>query len=176
MKLPGFLRGLAGRDGLPENFPGTLEPDERVLAVASLTTPDRHLVATSLGLWLPTDDGVRRLGWHLVSKASWKNSTLVLLEATESEEVDGAVLLIDDDPVRWRIADPGRLPEVVHARVEGSIKSRHHRELPGGGAWFVQRKVAGRDGMVLQVRPDPGTDLDAVRRVAASVARAAGLS
>jgi hypothetical protein len=98
------------------------------------------------------------------------------LEATESEEVDGAVLLIDKTPVRWRIADPGRLPEVVHARVEGSIKSRHHRELPGGGAWFVQRKVAGRDGILLQVRPDPGTDLDAVRRVAGSVARTLGRS
>jgi hypothetical protein len=176
VKLPGFLHKLAGRDGLPDGFPGTLETDERVLAVATLTTPDRHLVATSLGLWLPTDDGVRRIGWHLVSKASWKNSTLVLLEATESEEVDGAVLLIDKTPVRWRIADPGRLPEVVHARVEGSIKSRHHRELPGGGAWFVQRKVAGRDGMLLQVRPDPGTDPDAVRRVAGSVARTLGLA
>jgi hypothetical protein len=175
MKLPGFLSKLAGRDGLPDGFAGTLEPDERVLAVASLTTPGRHLVATSLGLWLPTDDhAARRVGWHLVSKASWKNSTLVLLEATESEEVDGAVLLTDLHPARYRLADAGRLPEVVHARVEGSIKSRHHRELPGGGAWFVQRKVAGRDGMVLQVRPDPGTDLDAVRRVAGSVARTLG--
>jgi hypothetical protein len=176
VKLPGFLHKLAGRDGLPEGFAGTLETDERVLAVATLTAPDQHLVATSLGLWLPTDDGPRRLGWHLVSKASWQNSTLVLLEATESEEVDGAVLLTDKTPVRWRIADPGRLPEVVHARVEGSIKSRHHRELPGGGAWFVQRKVAGRDGILLQVRPDPGTDLDAVRRVAGSVARTLGRS
>jgi hypothetical protein len=180
MKLPGFLRKLAGRDGLPDGFPGSLEPDEHVLAVAALTSPGRHLVATSLGLWLPTDDpddlAVRRVGWHLVSKASWQNSTLVLLEATESEEVDGAVLLTDKAPVRWRIADPGRLPEVVRARVEGSIKSRHHRELPGGGAWFVQRKIAGRDGMSLQVRPDPGTDLDAVRRVAGSVARTLGRS
>jgi hypothetical protein len=175
MKLPGFLAKLTGRDGLPDGFAGTLDVDERVLAVATLTAPGRHLVGTSLGLWLPTDDPdtitARRLGWHLVSKASWQNSTLVLIEAVESEEVEGAVLLSDLDPVRFRLADPGRLPEVVHARVEGSIKSRHHRELPGGGAWFVQRKVFGRDGMLLQVRPDPGTDLDAVRRVAGSVAR-----
>ena len=57
-----------------------------------------------------------------------------------------------------------------HRAATGSIKSRHHRDLPGGGAWFVQRAVAGRDGVVLQVRADPGTDADAVRRVAAGVA------
>jgi hypothetical protein len=63
------------------------------------------------------------------------------------------------------------VPELVHQRVTGSIRTRHHRDLPGGGAWFVQRRVAGRDGVVLQVRPDPGTDLDLVRALAADVAR-----
>jgi hypothetical protein len=58
----------------------------------------------------------------------------------------------------------------VHRRVTGSIRSTQHRELPGGGAWFVQRKVPGRDGIVLQVRADPGTDADTVRRLAAEVA------
>ena len=57
------------------------------------------------------------------------------------------------------------------ARVEASIRSRHHRDLPGGGAWFVQRKVPGRDGTVLQARPDPGTDPAVVARVAAEVVR-----
>ncbi len=174
MKLPKLLRGFSGRDGLPDGFAGPLDPDERVLAVASVVGGDRHLVATSVGLWLPTGDGVRRVGWHLVSRASWKAGTLVLVEADETEQVDGAVVLADRGPTRWRIGDAGRLPEVVHARVEGSIRSRHHRELPGGGAWFVQRKVAGRDGIVLQVRPDPGTDADAVRSVTAQVARTLG--
>jgi hypothetical protein len=59
--------------------------------------------------------------------------------------------------------------------VEGSIKSRHRRELPGGGAWFVQRKISGRDGTVLQVRPDPGTDEAVVRQVAGDVAKSLGL-
>jgi hypothetical protein len=170
MKLPGLLRRLVG-GGLPDGFAGTLDTDERVLAVAPVAGRDAHLVATSVGLWLPTDDGARRLGWHLVSKASWKNSTLVLVEATQTAEIDGAVLLADLEPVQLRLAQPGRLPQVVHERVEGSIRSRHHRDLPGGGAWFVQRKIPGRDGIVLQVRPDPGTDPDAVRRVAGAVAR-----
>jgi len=174
VKLPNLLRRLAGRDGLPDGFAGTLDPDERVLGVATLQGGDRHLVATSVGLWLPTDDGHRRLGWHLVSKATWQAGSFVLVEAVEAEEVDGAVLLSDRPAVRLRIAEPGRLPEVVRARVEGSIRSRHHRDLPGGGAWFVQRKIAGQDGMVLQVRPDPGTDLDAVRAVAGAVARTVG--
>jgi hypothetical protein len=34
----------------------------------------------------------------------------------------------------------------------------------------VQRKVPGQDGIVLQVRPDAGTDENAVRTVAAEVA------
>jgi hypothetical protein len=54
--------------------------------------------------------------------------------------------------------------------VTGSIRSRHHRELPGGGAWFVQRKVPGRDGILLQVRPDDGADRAAVSKIAAEVA------
>jgi hypothetical protein len=62
----------------------------------------------------------------------------------------------------------------VHARVEGSIRSRHHRDLPGGGAWFVQRKVPGRDGTVLQARPDAGTDPALVAQVAADVVRSLG--
>jgi hypothetical protein len=84
------------------------------------------------------------------------------------------VLLADRPVRRLRLVDPGKVPEVVHARVEGSIRSRHHRDLPGGGAWFVQRKVPGRDGTMLQVRPDPGTDHAVVMQVAADVVRTLG--
>jgi hypothetical protein len=34
--------------------------------------------------------------------------------------------------------------------------------------------VPGRDGVVLQVRPDPGTDPELVRRLAADVVRSLG--
>lgn len=173
-----FLRRLLGRDELPDDVAGRLAPDENVLATATLADGGR-LVVTSLGLWLPGDDGARLLGWHLVSRAGWKNGALTVVEAREDETVGGAVILADLPPLRLRLGEPGRVPEVVHARVEGSIRSRHHRELPGssadaagGGAWFVQRKVPGRDGIVLQVRPDPGTDPAALRQVVADVARA----
>ena len=173
MNLLVAVRKLLGRDELPAGFSGKLDADERVLATAAIVGGG-HLVVTSVGIWLPTADGVRRLGWHLVSKASWQNGALTLVEAEEREDVGGVVLLADLPPQRLRLAEPGRVPEAVHARVEGSIRSRHHRDLPGGGAWFVQRKIAGRDGTVLQVRPDPGTDLAVVRQVAGDVARTLG--
>jgi hypothetical protein len=148
------LRRLFGRlvDALPVDFAGTLAADEHVLGVAELADGG-HVVATSFGLWLPDGDSTRRVGWHLISKATWENSWLAVIEADEVDSVEGAVLL------------------VVHRRVTGSIKSRHHRDLPGGGAWVVQRSVAGRDGIVLQVRADPGTDLTVVYSLAAQVAR-----
>ncbi|OZM79101.1 hypothetical protein [Pseudonocardia sp. MH-G8] len=173
--MRGLWRKLLGREEVPAEVAGRLAPDERVLATAELGA-GRHLVVTSLGMWLPADDGPRLLGWHLVSKAGWQGGTLTLVEAQEIETLGGAVLITDLPPQRLRLTGPGRVPESVQARVEGSIRSRHHRELPGGGAWFVQRKVPGRDGVVLQVRPDPGTDEAAVRQVAADVARSLGLS
>jgi hypothetical protein len=174
VSLRALLRRLLGGDGLPEGFPGQLDADERVLATA-LTPDGAALVVTSRGLWMPEGDGgpaVRRLDWHLVSRAVWKGGALSVVEAAEIEELDGAVLLADRPVRRFRLADPGRVPEVVHARVEGSILSRHHRELPGGGAWFVQRRISGRDGAVLQVRPDAGTDAAVVATLALDVARA----
>jgi hypothetical protein len=156
-------------DGTPPDFTGTLEADESVASAAELRAGG-HLVATSLGLWVPTDDGPRRIGWHLLSKVTWSDGELVVIEADEVGEAGDAVLLKDRAPSRYALVDPGRLPQAVHRRVTGSIRSRHHRDLPGGGAWFVQRKVPGRDGIVLQVRADPGTDQDSVRAVAAEVA------
>jgi hypothetical protein len=159
---------IAG-DGTPADFTGSLEQEESVASVASCRAGG-YLVATSLGLWVPTDDGPRRIGWHLVSKVTWGNDELVVIEAEEVGEAGDAVLLKDLPPRRYPLVDAGKLPKAVHQRVTGSIRSRHHRDLPGGGAWFVQRKVPGRDGVVLQVRADPGTDQDAVRSLAAEVA------
>lgn len=156
-------------DGTPPGFTGTLDAEEAVVGAAECRTGG-HLVATSLGLWVPTDDGPRRVGWHLISKVTWGNGELVVIAADETGSAGDAVLLADRPPRRYALVEPGKLPHAVHRRVTESIRSRHHRDLPGGGAWFVQRKVPGRDGIVLQVRPDPGTDADAVRAVATEVA------
>jgi hypothetical protein len=173
-----LFRKLLGREEVPADVARRLADDERVLAVATLRADEggdeTHLVVTSYGLWLPGDEGARLVGWHLVSKATWGGGALAVVEAEETETIGGAVLLTDLPPRRLRLADPGRVPETVHARVEASIRSRHRRDLPGGGAWFVQRKVPGRDGIVLQVRPDPGTDVAVVRQVVADVERTLG--
>lgn len=159
---------LNGTDVLPIGFSGTLRPDEQILAVAHGS--GGSLVATSEGLWVPAGETTRRVGWHLLSRASWSDDALHLVEAEESGTAGSAVLLSDHAPQRFALSAPGRLPEVVHARVTGSIRSSHHRELPGGGAWFVQRKVPGQDGVVLQVRADRGTDREVLVEYASEVA------
>lgn len=165
------------RSRVPADVAGLLGPDEHVLAHAPVVSGG-HVVATSHGLWLPAESGPRRVGWDAISKAAWQGGALLVVESRPTDTLDDDPTLIDtviieDLPgVRIRLAEPGRIPQVVHERVEASIRSRHHRDLPGGGAWFVQRKVAGRGGFVLQVRPDPGTDAAAVRQVAAAVTAA----
>ncbi|OLF08505.1 hypothetical protein BLA60_23120 [Actinophytocola xinjiangensis] len=162
-----FRRFFGG--GVPAELDGVLASEEHVVATAGLR-PSGFLYASSLGLWVPAQEGQRRVGWHLISKVTWGNGVLEVVEARESGTAGDAVLLADERPVRYQLERPNKLPDVVHNRVNGSIRSRHRRDLPGGGVWFVQRKVPGRDGIVLQVRPDPGSDEEAVRRVAAEVA------
>lgn len=163
-----LLARLRGREELPAGFSGVLAAGERVLAVAALD-PRGHVVVTTLGVWVPEVDSYRRIGWQWVSKATWDPGTLVLTEAVPEGTAGEAVLLADCSPRRYALPEPGRVPEVVQARVTGSIRTSQHRALAGGGAWFVQRKLPGEDGIVLQVRPDRDADPDAVRRVAAEV-------
>ena len=63
-----------------------------VLGVADLAAGE-YLVATSFGLWLPDNDGVRRIGWHLISKAVWDRSSLLLTEAVSTGTAGETVLL-----------------------------------------------------------------------------------
>ena len=163
------FRRLLRRPTLPEGV--VLDADEHVLATAGVAGGGQ-VVATSRALWLPGPGAhPERLSWHLISKATWEGGALKIVPAREIETVTGAVLIADEPARRVRLSEPGRVPETVHRRVTGSIKTRHHRDLPGGGAWFVQRTVAGRDGIVLQVRADPGADADKVRRLAGEVAQ-----
>ncbi|WP_020666181.1 hypothetical protein [Amycolatopsis nigrescens] len=164
----GWLRRLFG-DHLPDGFPGALAPGENALASAAVSGGGA-LVVTELGLWVPDGESARRVGWHLVGKATWGDGVFTLSEAVVAEEFGAAVLLAERPPVKFVLEQPGRVPLMVRQRVDGSIRERHHQELEGGGAWFVQRKVPGEDGIVLQVRADPGVD----PAVVAAIAREAG--
>ncbi|MGH3984648.1 MAG: hypothetical protein ACRDST_18685 [Pseudonocardiaceae bacterium] len=164
-----LLRRFAAVPELPAGFTGTLQPTERVVTTGELAGGG-HLVLTQLGLWVPEGAEARRIGWHLVSKAVWDRSALVVTEAVSTGTAGEAVLLSDLPPRRFALAQPGKVPEVVRQRVTSSILSSEHCELPGGGAWFVQRRIPGRDGVVLQVRADPGTAPGAVEMMASEVA------
>ncbi|GAA4550941.1 hypothetical protein [Amycolatopsis samaneae] len=163
-----LLRRLLG-DRTPDGFPGELAAGEDVVDSARVEGGG-HLVVTALGLWIPDGEGARRVGWHLVGKAAWADGVFTLTESEETGEAGAAVLLTDRAPVSFRLPAPGKVPHHVRLRVDGSVRSRHRQELAGGGAWFVQRKIPGRDGVVLQARPDPGTDAELVAAIAGEVA------
>lgn len=162
---------LTGREPVPEGFTGTLEADERI--VADARGPRGSIVlATDRGLWLPpaaSGEPSRRIPWHMVSRATWTSGALEVVEAREADDLGhGVVLLADATPRRVPLIEPGRVPETVHRRVTDAIHSRHHHDIADGGAWFVQRRVPGV-GIVVHVRPDPGTDPESVRTVAAGL-------
>lgn len=163
-----WLRHLLG-DRVPAGFAGVLDSGEHVLGSAEVAGGG-HLLVTPLGLWIPDATGARRVGWHLVAKAAWAEGALTLVEAAEAGTSGEAVLLADRPPARFVLEAPGKVPRLVRQRVEGSIRSRYYKKLSGGGAWFVWRKVPGRDGAVLQVRPEVGADVDVVAAIAREAA------
>ncbi|MQA61743.1 MAG: hypothetical protein GEU86_09665 [Actinophytocola sp.] len=163
MKL---LRRLLG-DRAPADFTGALD-DEHVLADAA--TASGPLVATSRGLWVPAVDGTRRIGWHMISKAGWRDGSLSVVEADETGRAGDALLIADRRAVSYSLRPSGKLPKVVRERVNASISAAYHRELPGGGAWFVQRKLLGVAAPILQVRAEPGTDPEIVADIAREAA------
>jgi hypothetical protein len=91
----------------------------------------------------------RRTPWSDVAHAQWYDEELLLA----LDPVPGL-----GDPVRLRLADPGRLPETVHERVMASIVLTRRLSLPGGGARVVARRGDG-DDLVWQVLPDGDADL-----------------
>ncbi|OXM54659.1 hypothetical protein CFP71_19315 [Amycolatopsis thailandensis] len=161
----GWLRHLLG-ERVPADFDGTLDDGEHVVGSAAVEGGG-YLLVTALGLWIP---GPRRVGWHLVGKAAWSDGVLTLTESEETGTAGQAVLLADKTPVRFRLAQPGKVPMLLRQRVDGSVRGRHRKDLGTGGAWFVERKAPGQDGTVLQVRPDPGTDIDVIKAIAEEAA------
>lgn len=161
------LRRLFPARRPPGGTYGPLSDGERVLGWAT-TDDGATVVATSCGVWWPGDDGLRRLPWHEIQKATWSGDTLVLLLG---EEVEPGVVR---DGTRWsvRLAEPANVPEVVRARVTRSVVHSSHHPLPGGGGVrVVARRVSGEDGLTWLVRFDTETDrADPAARAAAAAA------
>jgi hypothetical protein len=150
-----WRRLLAGGDAAaPAGFDGALDADERLLG--SAPTADGHLVASTRGLWVPEPGGNRRIGWHLVSKATWDGRALTVTEAEEvgpGEHGAAAVVIADLPPRRFVLAQPGPVPQLVQARVTRSVL---HSERTAGGDLVVHRRVPGRDGVLTQLRRASG--------------------
>jgi len=149
-RAPRWLRRLLGEPP-PDGFDGRLATDERVLGSAPVLGGG-HLVLTTLGLWVPDaghDAEHRRIGWHLVSKATWNGKVLTVIEADEVGTEKAAVLIADREPRRFALPEPARVPELVHVRVTRSVL---HSEQTSGGDLVVRRRVPGRDGVRVQIR------------------------
>lgn len=170
--------------GRPRKIPVQLRPplerDERVLAWArpavtssvpsvsaalSSSTPAggrseaSALVATNRGLWLPEAEP-RRLSWSDIHKAAWSGRDLEITPAAVVAVIDEYVVMADEPPLRYTLADPGEIPDQVRARVTRSVAyTVHHVLVGGGGVRIVARRVPGMDGLRWAVRYDSGADL-----------------
>lgn len=139
-----------------------LRPDETVLARAEVVGGG-ELVATRYGLWaIPGSGEPELVPWQLVSKVRWQVPVLELTAAEVMGALAGAEWIADRPPARYELTGAGKLTDAVHHRVRAGILTSSHRDLPGGGAWLVLRRIPGRDGAVVQVRLDPGVDARAV--------------
>jgi hypothetical protein len=155
------------REKPPADVLAALDRDERMLAWAT-TDDDAVIAATPKGLWLPVADppgGRRRLGWHRIDKATWRDPDFTVIAATDMGVVSASgsdVEVVEDGPPQqWQLTDPRGLPPVVRTRVTRSVVYTERFPLePGGGVRVVGRRVAGRDGVFWQVRYDRGTDQD----------------
>jgi hypothetical protein len=150
-----FSAILGRRDQPPADATGQLEPDERVVGWA-LTEAGPAVVATQRGLWLPYEDGYRRIGWHEIDKATWADDTLTVIEGKPVGDGD---FVEDLRPVSWALAQPRDIPKVVRARVDRSVAVTEHHDLrPTGGVRIVGRRVSGQDGLSWLARCDAGTN------------------
>jgi hypothetical protein len=158
-RLP-WLSRLSSRERPPAEVVALLAADERVTSWAALPSGG-FAVGTPLGLWLPAPSGHARTRWHLIIKAAWTAPRLTLTTGVEGSELAGAVTLQEQPARVLALPEPALVPKDVRDRVTRSVRySAQHGLAPGGGAWVVARRVAGQDGLVWQVRFEPGTDAD----------------
>ena len=146
---------MFGRRRLPRTLRPALSRDERVVAWAS-TSDGRAIVVTNLGLWLP--DRTERLGWHHIHRAAWSDPVLSVVPAAEVGTGEGYVVMADEPSVVISLDDPDDVPLEVRNRVNRSVASTTHHDLPQGGVRVVARRVPGRNGIVWHVRFDDETE------------------
>lgn len=159
------MRLFHRRDEPPAEVVAQLPRHERIVSFADVAGGGVVLASPS-GLWWPEPDGVRLIAWQHISKATWRDGRLSVIEA----DVVDDLVLVDRDPVGVTISVPRDLPAVVRKRVEANIVDSQLHPVPGGSARFVARRIPGQDGLRWWARLEPGTPDDPDVR-AAVVAR-----
>ncbi len=168
------------RRRLPAGRRPPLDPDERIVAWASVSVADNASVAdgadnevvvvTNHGIWLP--DGPGRLGWHEIHKVTWSGRQLALVASREVAAAEGYTVVEDRAAPLFTLLDPGNVPSQVRARVTRSIAYTQAYPLPDGGrVRVVARRVPGVNGLRWTVRYEDGADPsdEAVRAVTEDV-------
>jgi hypothetical protein len=152
------------RDAPPPEVVRGLPAGERVVSWAD-TASDEVVLATPSGLWWPDGVAHRLIGWQHVDKATWRDGTLTVTEATVVDDL----LLVDLPPVSAELSTPRNLPPTVRKRVEANVAHSEVLAITGGTARFVARRVPGRDGLVWWARLEHGTpDAPQVRSAVAA--------
>lgn len=150
-----WKRLVKSRPPVPDSAKRFLERDERELAWAQAVT-GQVLVATQRGLHVVGERAHRLVGWHEITKASWGERKLTVIEAEPGEGSE----IVDQRPWQLEFDEPGGIPVVLRQRVESSVVVTVHRPT-ASGVRLIGRKVPGQDGLQWQYRldhPRPLTD------------------
>jgi len=154
-----MIKLLHRRDAPPESILEVIPTEQRIVSWAE-TAAGSYVVATPVGLWWPSEDGLRLVPWQFVNKVIWQGTALVL---TEAELVDG-LLLVDKPDVAVDLAVPRDLPPTIRKRVESNVVRSEVVAFTGGTARFVARRIPGQDGVQWWARLEAGTkDTDQTR-------------
>lgn len=170
MRLPWKRQSI-----LPAALSARLSADELVVGLAQTMNDGPLLAATRLGLWVVDGDDAELVGWHLVAKAKLDAAALTVTLVEEVEQWDELTVVRDLPPREFRLEKAVKLTDQVHARVRRSVAASRHLPWPGAGGWVALRRVPGRDGLVSQLRLDPGADPATAGFAAAVAAVAADL-
>jgi hypothetical protein len=113
---------------------------ERVLAAAQ-DADGRWHVGTDVALHLTTAEGVRRLLWQSIDRASWNpdDQRLVVIEVADFGEPEPRTSLV--------VAQPGNLLELVRERVTASVLLTRNVPVPGSrGLKVIARRAPNGTG------------------------------
>jgi hypothetical protein len=150
------------RTALPAHARAWLEPDERVLTVATTPYGD-PVVATPRGIWMaerttrPEEPNGRLLAWEYIVTARWAGDVLTV---TTAEEVTPGIMKRLPS-VNFPLPEPADLPRVVRQRVDRSVAASHRRALSTANTvLLVGRRVSGRDGLLWYAVFDRESDAD----------------